>query len=77
MTKAKVFLEVLNESKVVKVKFRGDDYEVKIIDGTHLYLKPASSSSWGIADHFGQVPEEVIDQLRDKGIVQGNFFVEK
>src|SRR5271157_3318093 len=67
-----------NESVCLKecmVEVGGYKYDIDIIDGTHLKMKPADSDKWGIPMHFGQVPESVITQLRTQGKVKDNFFV--
>ena len=53
-----------------------DIYEVEIIDSTHLKMR-AIGFKWGIPLHFQQVRDEVIDLLREKNFVKGNFFIKE
>jgi hypothetical protein len=48
--------------------------DVEIIDGTHIKLKPKDSDKWASALHFNQVPDDIMNALKSKGQVQGNFF---
>lgn len=50
------------------------DWEVEIIDGTHLKMRLVGTERWTSALHFQQVSDEIMTGLKAKGLVQGNFF---
>jgi hypothetical protein len=50
------------------------DYDVEIMDSTHLKFKLKGRDNWATPLHFNQVPEEMMSKLKDKGLVEGNFF---
>jgi hypothetical protein len=67
----------INEGKTATVNLGASDYEVEIIDGTHLKMRPVGGKNWGIPMHFNQVNDEVIDQLKEKGLARDRFFNEE
>jgi hypothetical protein len=53
------------------------EYEVKIIDGTHLKMRMIDDEKWGIPWHFAQLDKSIITQLDKQGYVNEwkNFFI--
>jgi DNA-binding PadR family transcriptional regulator len=59
----------------IDVDLFGHKYNIEIIDSTHLrMISKDVFGGRGSPLHFGQVRPEVIEQLKNKGIVIGNFF---
>ena len=52
------------------------DFEIEIIDGTHIKFRVKGTERWAIPLHFNQVDDTMMDALKKKGVVQGNFFKE-
>jgi hypothetical protein len=70
-----------NDSKTkdgVVVSTPRGDWEVEIIDGTHLKIKNADfpNSNWTSAFHIQQVDPDMMAQLKIKGLLKdnGRFF---
>lgn len=57
-----------------------NDYEMEceIMDGAHAKFRPTEfPGRWGIALHFAQIDQNIIDQLDKQGYVNQskNFFI--
>ena len=63
----------LNEKKII-VTDNDTEFEIEIIDGTHLKMKMTGTNKWASALHIKQVSDEMIKQLKSKGLIKGNFF---
>ena len=59
------------------VESHGTNFEVEILDPTHLKLKMEGTDRWGIPLHFAQIQPEMLEQLKAQGFVtdDGNHFV--
>jgi hypothetical protein len=70
--------DVITEAKEtpVIVTMDGYEYEIVIMDSTHLKMRSKGINSWGTPLHIAQVDDEVVDQLREKGLMKGNALVE-
>lgn len=64
------------DSKTATINAQGSDWEVVIMDGTHLKMRLAGTENWATPLHFNQVRPEFLAALKTKGLVQGNYFVE-
>lgn len=64
------------ESKMIKLSHDGVEYEVEIMDPTHLKFRTTliENSSWCIL-HIAQLSEWMIDQLFEKKVIMGGFFL--
>ncbi len=51
-----------------------NQYEVEIIDSTHLRYRYVELTQWASPLHFCQVSDEMMNQLKELGMVEGNFF---
>jgi antirestriction protein/predicted RNA binding protein with dsRBD fold (UPF0201 family) len=74
----KSFKREMGESveKVIKVKLKGYDYDLKITDSTHFVMKDVRDERWGIPMHVQQLYPEVKKQLQDMGYMTGDgYFV--
>jgi hypothetical protein len=75
--KEKQINKLLNEELINEciVTINGAEYNVKIMDCTHINMKPVDAESWGIPQHIGQVRDEVIEQLKAQGKIKNGCFV--
>ena len=64
------------KEKIITIDINGDDWEVVIIDGTHIKFKMKGMKVWAIPLHFQQVSDDMMDALKKKGVVKDNFFKE-
>ena len=53
-----------------------DDYEIAIMDGTHLKFRLKGRENWASALHIQQVPDSMMAGLKAQGAVNGRFFKE-
>jgi hypothetical protein len=64
-----------------KILVHGFDYEIVIIDGTHLKYRvtfkefPLDNTPFCVAQHFNQLSYEMIDALKEKGLVRDNRYL--
>jgi len=63
-----------DERSHAKVKLRGEDYDVNIMDSSHFRMKGKGDTKWGSPYHVGQMHDEVKDQLKHQGLFHGNFL---
>jgi len=61
---------------MIKLTHDGVEYEVEIMDSTHLKFRTTliENSSWRIL-HIAQLSEWMIDQLFEKKVIMGGFFL--
>jgi hypothetical protein len=75
----KVLEQYTNEAKeeaVITLENDGFNYEIRIIDSTHISMKLVDSDSRPTIYQSYQAPDWVMAQLKKKGLVRGNkFFV--
>lgn len=48
--------------------------DVEIMDGTHARVRQ-EGGNWGTPWHINQLPEDIVQALKVKGLIKGNFFV--
>lgn len=63
------------ESDSVTVDVGGYDYDIVIMDSTHLKFKPKGSENWAIPLHIRQLSDEMTTSLKDKNLIINNSFV--
>jgi hypothetical protein len=56
------------------IKLNGTEYEVVIMDSTHLKFRIKGKENWAIPQHFNQVSDDMMAELKKQGLVNGNFF---
>jgi len=75
-----VHIDINSDNKTrrnpITVALEGTNYEVEIMDSSHLKMRPVGSDRWGIPLHVLQVPHEVMAQLKEGGRVRGTFLRE-
>lgn len=69
-------MKTLNESdaKSIEINLNGTEYEIVIIDSTHLKFRIKGTENWAIPQHFNQVGDDMMAELKKQGLVNGNFF---
>ena len=62
---------------MITIEYGIDQYEVEIMDGSHLKYRIVGTERWCIPLHFAQVEKSIIDQLDKQGYVNSmkNFFI--
>lgn len=55
-------------------------FEVQIMDSTHLRMRFKDTGEWGTPYHINQIlsdpkATEIVDQLKEQGHIQDNFLV--
>lgn len=81
MTKAQELINLIGEDssdgQIHSVTVNTGDYEVQILDGTHLQYRLMGTEKWAIPLHIAQLSPEWIKQLKAKGLTtdDGRHFV--
>lgn len=67
-------LDKLNPKASHDIKLNGTEYEIVIMDSTHLKFRIKGTENWAIPQHFNQVGDDMMAELKKQGLVNGNFF---
>jgi hypothetical protein len=69
------FMSTLNEAKTHHINIGGTEFEIEIMDSTHLKFRIRGSNNWSIPQHFAQIDDAMMAELKKHGIAGDRFFI--
>lgn len=68
-------MSTLKEASNYHISINGTEFEVEIMDSTHVKFRIRGSNNWSIPQHFNQVGDEMMAELKKHGIAKDRFFI--
>jgi hypothetical protein len=69
------FMSTLKENKNYHISIGGTEFEIEIMDSTHAKFRIRGSNNWSIPQHFNQIGDDMMTELKKHGIAKDRFFI--